>query len=127
MLGDFTGHGLPAAVAALPAAEIFYEMTAKGYSIGEIVGEINHKLKSMLPPELFLAACLLELDVSGASLAVWNGGIPDVLIRDANGKTLRRLPSRHLPLGVVNNSGLDRSIELARLDAVTGSMCTPMA
>jgi len=117
MLGDFTGHGLPAAVAALPAAEIFYEMTAKGYSIGEIVGEINHKLKSMLPPELFLAACLLELDVSGASLAVWNGGIPDVLIRDAHGKALRRLPSRHLPLGVVNNAGLDRSVELARLDA----------
>lgn len=117
MLGDFTGHGLPAAVAALPAAEIFYEMTAKGYSIGEIVGEINHKLKAMLPAELFLAACLLELDVSGASLAVWNGGIPDVLIRDAHGKTLRRLPSRQLPLGVVDNAALDRSIELARLDA----------
>ena len=116
MLGDFTGHGLPAAVAALPAAEIFYEMTAKGYSIGEIVGEINQKLKAMLPPELFLAACLLELDVSGASLAVWNGGIPDVLIRAAHGQTLRCLPSSHLPLGIVGNAGLDRSIELVRLE-----------
>lgn len=117
MIGDFTGHGLPAAVAALPVAGMFYEMTAKGYSIGEIVGEINHKLKTMLPVELFLAACLLEIDISGVSLAVWNGGIPDVLIRDAHGKTLRRLPSRHLPLGVVNNAALDRRIELARLDA----------
>lgn len=59
MLGDFTGHGLPAAVAALPTAEVFYVMTAKGYSIGYIVGEINQKLKSTLPPELFFAACLL--------------------------------------------------------------------
>ena len=117
MLGDFTGHGLPAAVAALPVAEIFYEMSAKGYSIGEVVGEINQKLKELLPAELFLAACLLELDVSGASLAVWNGGIPDVLIRAAHGKELRRLPSRHLPLGVVNSTELDRHAELVHLDA----------
>lgn len=117
MMGDFTGHGLPAAVAALPTAELFYEMTAKGYSIGDIVGEINQRLKAMLPPELFLAVCLLELDVSGASLAVWNGGIPDVLIRGAHSNALRRLPSRHLPLGVVNNAGLDRAVELVRLDA----------
>jgi len=33
MLGDFTGHGLPAAVGTLPSAEIFYGMTAKGYHI----------------------------------------------------------------------------------------------
>jgi CheY-like chemotaxis protein/anti-sigma regulatory factor (Ser/Thr protein kinase) len=117
MLGDFTGHGLPAAVGSLPAAEIFYEMTAKGYSISEIIGEINQKLKAMLPPELFLAVCLLELDVSGGSLAVWNGGIPDVLIRSAQGKTLRRLPSNHLPLGIVNNAELDRTTDLVRLDA----------
>lgn len=117
MLGDFTGHGLPAAVAALPTAELFYEMTAKGYSIGDIVGEINQRLKAMLPPELFLAACLLELDDSGASLAAWNGGIPDVLIRNAHSQALRRLPSRHLPLGVVSNAALDRSVELIQLEA----------
>jgi len=40
-----------------------------------------------------------------------------VLIRAAHGKALRRLPSRHLPLGVLNNAGLDRSVELVRLDA----------
>jgi len=117
MLGDFAGHGLPAAVGALQTAETFYVMTAKGYSIGDIVGEINQKLKAALPPELFFAACLLDLDASGTSLAVWNGGIPDVLIRDAQGKGLRRLPSRHLPLGVLNNAGLDRGVEFVSLNA----------
>jgi len=29
LLGDFTGHGLPAAIGAMPLAEIFYGMTAK--------------------------------------------------------------------------------------------------
>ncbi|MDQ7050962.1 MAG: response regulator [Enterobacterales bacterium] len=33
MLADFTGHGLPAAIGAMPASEIFYGMTAKGFSI----------------------------------------------------------------------------------------------
>src|SRR5690606_40932182 len=27
MLGDFTGHGLPAAIGAMPLAELFYGMT----------------------------------------------------------------------------------------------------
>ena len=30
LLGDFTGHGLPAAIGAMPLAETFYGMTAKG-------------------------------------------------------------------------------------------------
>lgn len=34
LLGDFTGHGLPAAIGAMPLAEVFYGMTAKGYEIG---------------------------------------------------------------------------------------------
>ena len=31
LLGDFTGHGLPAAIGAMPMAEIFYGMTRKGF------------------------------------------------------------------------------------------------
>lgn len=30
LLGDFTGHGLPAAIGAMPLAETFYGMTARG-------------------------------------------------------------------------------------------------
>src|SRR5690554_3012230 len=30
-LGDFTGHGLPAAIGAMPVAEIFYGMATKGF------------------------------------------------------------------------------------------------
>ena len=41
MLGDFTGHGLPAAIGAMPLAEVFYGMTAKGHALAEILREIN--------------------------------------------------------------------------------------
>jgi CheY-like chemotaxis protein/anti-sigma regulatory factor (Ser/Thr protein kinase) len=110
MLGDFTGHGLPAAVGAVPVSELFYAMAAKGYSIAEIVAEVNRKLKATLPTELFLAACFIELDVQRSCLSVWNGGLPDVLIRPSTGDHLARLPSTHLPLGVVGNERLDTGV-----------------
>ena len=55
-LGDFTGHGLSAAIGAIPVSDIFYTMTEKGHSIAEIVTETNRKLKSVLPTGLFLCA-----------------------------------------------------------------------
>lgn len=114
LLGDFAGHGLPAAVGAIPVSEIFYVMTAKGYSIAETVSEINRKLHAILPVGQFLAACLADIDRGGRHLTLWNGGIPDALVRTANGR-LQRLPSRHLPLGVVGNDALDRSAEVLDL------------
>ncbi|MGA2227280.1 MAG: SpoIIE family protein phosphatase, partial [Syntrophobacteraceae bacterium] len=54
MLGDFTGHGLSAALGAIPTSDIFYKMTADGHSISDILREINRKLKLVLPTGLFL-------------------------------------------------------------------------
>jgi len=48
-LGDFTGHGLPAAIGAMPVSEIFYGMAQKGFSLQDILREINSKLKGILP------------------------------------------------------------------------------
>jgi two-component system, HptB-dependent secretion and biofilm response regulator len=115
MLGDFTGHGLPAAVGAMPVADIFYAMTAKGYAISDIVAEANQKLKAILPTGVFCAAALLDLDATYSQLTIWNGGLPDVLVRQPSGGPLRRLRSQHLPLGVVDNARLDRSIEVIEL------------
>ena len=53
LLGDFTGHGLPAAVGAMPLAEVFYGMTAKGYGLSETLREMNAKLKRILPCLLY--------------------------------------------------------------------------
>ena len=112
MLGDFTGHGLPAAIGTIPVSEIFYTMTAKGYSIGEIVLEMNTKLHTMLPANQFMAACLLELDSAQGSLTVWNGAIPDVLVLNMEGGIKYRLKSRNVPLGVVGRDTFESIIEV---------------
>jgi len=70
MVGDFTGHGLPAAVGAIPMSDIFYSMTAKGDAISDIVAEANQKLKAILPTGVFCAACLLEFNATYSTLNV---------------------------------------------------------
>ncbi len=44
LIGDFTGHGLSAAIGGPMAEDIFYAMTAKGLPLEEILLEINRKL-----------------------------------------------------------------------------------
>ncbi|MEG3638093.1 ATP-binding SpoIIE family protein phosphatase [Magnetococcus sp. PR-3] len=115
MLGDFTGHGLSAAVGALPISEIFYGLTAQGFSISDLVEEMNDKLTDVLPARMFCAACLIEVDPRQKSLLIWNGGLPDILIADGSGEIVRRVPSSHLPLGVTRFSAEDRSVEMVEI------------
>jgi len=116
LLGDFTGHGLPAAIGAMPLAEVFYGMTAKGYSIAEILREMNTKLKRILPVGVFCCATLLNLSFQRGVVEVWNGGLPDgYLYRPGSGERIP-LVSRHLPLGVLEPASFDDKYEVYPLD-----------
>ncbi len=100
LLGDFTGHGLSAAIGAVPVSGIFYAMTAKGFDIGDIVTEINRKLHRFLPVGHFCAATLISLDPLHDKMEIWNGGMPPVVALNSEGAVVTRIASSHLPLGV---------------------------
>lgn len=106
-LGDFTGHGLPAAIGAMPMAEIFYGMTAKGFALRDILREINLKLKSILPIGFFCCAAVVDLSFTKRSISVWMGGVPDCYLLTDDCKTLKPIRSSHLPLGVLGNEQFD--------------------
>ncbi|WP_322846349.1 fused response regulator/phosphatase [Pseudomonas sp. B33.4] len=117
LLGDFTGHGLPAAVGAMPLAEVFYGMTAKGYGLAETLREMNAKLKRILPVDMFCCATLLCLSFQRRSVEVWNGGMPDgYLHRIATGERVP-LAARHLPLGVLSAQAFDDCTEVHPMTA----------
>ncbi|MFZ0152566.1 ATP-binding SpoIIE family protein phosphatase [Pseudomonas sp.] len=107
LLGDFTGHGLPAAVGAMPLAEVFYGMTAKGYGLAETLREMNAKLKRILPVDMFCCALMLNLSFQRRMVEVWNGGMPDGYLLAADGAEPLPLVSRHLPLGVLTPERFD--------------------
>ncbi|MDQ3200584.1 MAG: fused response regulator/phosphatase [Pseudomonadota bacterium] len=112
LLGDFTGHGLPAAVGAMPLAEVFYGMTAKGYGLAETLREMNAKLKRILPVDMFCCATLLCLNFQRRSLEVWNGGMPDGYLQTIASGERTPLVSRHLPLGVLSAEAFADSTEV---------------
>ncbi|HCN45725.1 MAG TPA: fused response regulator/phosphatase [Pseudomonas sp.] len=115
LLGDFTGHGLPAAVGAMPLAEVFYGMTAKGYGLAETLREMNAKLKRILPVDMFCCALLLSLSFERRMVEVWNGGMPDGYLLPADGAQPIALVSRHLPLGVLSPERFDEHTDVLPL------------
>ncbi len=114
LFGDFTGHGLAASLGALPLSDIFYSMTAKGYSINDVVREINRKLKLQLPIGMFLAACLVEVDTTNNILKYWNGAIPAAFLLKQN--DLLEMKSQHLPLGILADSAFSDKVEIIKLN-----------
>ncbi len=102
LTGDFTGHGLSAALGAMPVSEVFRAMTSKGFSPGEILAGINKKLKALLPVGMFFGAQLVVVNHDLEHVRVFNAGMPDVLVIDGTTNQIKhRLKSTGLPLGVV--------------------------
>ena len=113
LFGDFTGHGLAASLGALPLSDVFYSMTAKGYSINDVVREVNHKLKLQLPTGMFLAACLVEIDIINNVLKYWNGAIPAAYLH--KGETVVPLKSQHLPLGILDDNSFSDKVNIIEI------------
>ncbi len=111
LLGDFTGHGLPAALGAMPASEIFYGMTQKGFPLQDILKEINKKLKSILPVGVFCCCCMIDLSFRKGLLKAWVGGLPDIYLYRHASKEIEAIKSRHLPLGVLSTDKFNTEIE----------------
>ncbi|WP_455210165.1 ATP-binding SpoIIE family protein phosphatase [Kaarinaea lacus] len=116
MLGDFTGHGLSAALGAMPASDIFYGMTKKGFSIGDIAEELNKKLYAGFPPDMFCAACLLEIGAEYNTISVWNGAMPDLCVVDTQGNIKNRLSSSYQALGILPGEQFQRTVEIVQVE-----------
>ena len=103
LLADATGHGLPAAISALPVLAIFYHLSRRNRDLQELVLELNQQLKESMPIGRFVAATLLCLDKHGRKGEIWVGGMPEVQLLDQEGLPQRQFPPEHLPLGIVDN------------------------
>ncbi|MCF6354063.1 MAG: fused response regulator/phosphatase [Candidatus Polarisedimenticolaceae bacterium] len=111
LLGDFTGHGLSAALGALPVSESFRAMTVKGFSVDQILNEINRKLHALLPTGMFMAAQLVRINHAMDNMTLCCCGMPDILVTNAAGTEIKhRIPSAGLPLGIIPDEDYLHSI-----------------
>jgi len=111
LVGDFTGHGLSAAMGTLPVAIVFFKMTAMGFSLVEIVKELNFHLHALMPTSMFFAAALMYLDATGTKLSVWMGGMPDSYWMGSNGEIKACLHSKYMPLGILDSDEFEAETE----------------
>ncbi len=118
LMGDFTGHGLTAAVGALPTADIFFAMARKGYGVAEIAAEINRKLHLLLPTGQFCAGILARLLPLQGTLEVWSGGHPPLILLDAAQRVVGEIHADKFPLGIVGEAEFDSGTVQVDLDAV---------
>ncbi len=98
---DLSGHGLTAAIAILPVSEMFFNLLEKGDSIENILEKINNTLMEIFPTGMFMACCILKIDIRKKVLFLWNAGMPDIYILDSHSKNItRHIESSCIPMGI---------------------------
>ena len=111
VMGDFSGHGLTAAMGTLPVAMIFFKMVSESRSVGDIAFEINSQLKKLMPSGMFFAATILELNRTGTTMSVWMGGMPENYWFSNDGELKGLIHSQHMPLGILENDEFNPLIQ----------------
>lgn len=111
LLADAIGHGLTAAVNVLPLCQTFYDLTEKGFSIGQIATDLNAMVSHFMPADRFVSAALVSIHRTTRVVEVWNGGIPALLLFNRTGQQLHRWSSANLPLGIVSGDDFSAKLE----------------
>lgn len=101
LLGDFTGHGLPAAIGAIPLASTFYSMVEKGFAMPDIIKELNTKLHAILPVSVFCCASVVQFNFDEGIVDIWNAGLPDSYVFRQESLSIEAVASNGLALGIV--------------------------
>jgi len=104
LLADATGHGLAAAISVFPLASIFKSMISKGHSAEMVLEELNSKLSDYIPPDRFISAVLVEIDLYSQQLKIWNGGMPTVTIYSDNMEIINESISENMALGILEDN-----------------------
>lgn len=114
-VGDFTGHGLPASIGALPVMQAFFDAVDDLTPVEELASQINKMLFNILPDYMFCAGYLILISPDG-NIEYWGGGMPNACILRRCGE-IDYLQSYHMPLGVLSLSEFENDFKNNKLHA----------
>lgn len=107
LVGDFTGHGLMAAIAGPLVASLFYTNVRNNHLPTAVLRVINDELCSKLPPQNFLAATYIDWDKNSEQVSIWNFGMPSCLylssedLSDSQRTNIQKIDSMSVALGII--------------------------
>jgi serine phosphatase RsbU (regulator of sigma subunit) len=100
-VGDATGKGMPAALAASATGSMLRAVAQdSGYSPGEVLARVNKTLLARIPPNMFVTCFYAILDPTSASLSYANAGHDLPYLR--HGDDAEELRARGMPLGLMS-------------------------
>jgi len=100
LVGDFTGHGLNAAIAGPLVSSLFYTQMAVSATAPNVLEVINNELFRKLPAQCFLAAIYIDWDKEAKTVTIWNFGMPSAVIYNEADMT-GQCDSMTMALGIV--------------------------
>ncbi|MDX1572409.1 MAG: BLUF domain-containing protein [Methylophaga sp.] len=115
LLGDFTGHGLTAAVASPMVGSQFLAEVRNNSAAGNLLARLNHLLCEHLPTGHFMVANLVELNRNTGEMAVWNAAMPALRVF-AHGNLHQSISSSLMPLGVDISQDFTQKTAMLKFD-----------
>ena len=105
VVGDATGHGVPAALVMASARSMLRAVAQASYSPGDVLRRVNDPLATDIPPNMFVTCFYAILDPESGSLTYANAGhdVP-YLYRNSAAEELR---ARGMPLGLMPGMGYE--------------------
>jgi serine phosphatase RsbU (regulator of sigma subunit)/predicted ester cyclase len=105
ILGDATGHGMPAALVMATTRGMLRAVVQSVESPGEVLGRVNEALVADIPPSTFVTCFYGILDPEGGRFSYANAG-HNLPCRRLNGQA-EELRARGMPLGLMPGMGYE--------------------
>lgn len=99
VLGDFTGHGLSAAMYLNAAINALQETIIDDVPFENVIDDLNNKLFQYLDVAHFLACVILKIDYKENHLKLWNATMPQVYLLNKENENVKAYKSISYPLG----------------------------
>jgi serine phosphatase RsbU (regulator of sigma subunit)/predicted ester cyclase len=98
VVGDATGHGVPAALVMSTTCGMLRAVALTVDSPGEVLARVNEALSARIPPNMFVTCFYAILDLKSGSLRYANAGHDLPYVR--RGGDAEELMARGMPLGL---------------------------
>jgi serine phosphatase RsbU (regulator of sigma subunit)/predicted ester cyclase len=99
VVGDATGHGVPAALVMSTTCGMLRAVALSVNSPGEVLARVNEALSARIPPSMFVTCFYGVLEPSSGSFAYANAGHDLPYLRRGSGA--EELRARGMPLGLM--------------------------
>ena len=107
VVGDATGHGVPAALLMSTTCGMLRAVALSGGSAGEVLERVNEALAARIPPSTFVTCFYGVLEPSSGRFTYANAGHDLPYLRRRGGRGAEELRARGMPLGLMPGMGYE--------------------